>query len=198
MSNKKKVVVAVVGATSAAVAGLLGYMAYLNKKDFDELFTMHDDEDEVEDDDFDTEYSDDEYEDDDEEDSYLSFDTEDEEDEDEGEYLCDSPLSFFTHSPFGRFPSHEPITPLVAPASSKSEELKRDYLNKRAEYRASRKEDQDKYVESLRYMTEHSLSDEEKSSLEFVKKHLASNPSYAQAMEYMRVHGDITNSSEKR
>lgn len=194
MSNKKKVVVAVVGATSAAVAGLLGYMAYLNKKDFDELFTMHDDEFEDDDEDFtDEEYEVDEDEDEDDE-IYLSFESEDTEDRDEDENL-------FSDDPFGcptplKVLSHTPFTPLVAPASPKTEGLKREYLNKRAEYRASRKEDQDKYMESLKYMREHSLSADEKASLEFVKKHLVSNPSYAQALEYMRVHGDITNPSE--
>lgn len=196
MSNKKKVVVVIVGAASAAVAGFLGYMAYLNKKDLDELFTMHDDEfedddDLVEDDDLDIEYDDE----DEDDENYLSFESEDIEDIDEDENL-------FSDDPFGcptplKVLSHTPFTPLVAPASPKTEGLKREYLNKRAEYRASRKEDQDKYMESLKYMREHSLSADEKASLEFVKKHLASNPSYAQALEYMRVHGDITNPSEK-
>ena len=40
--SKKKVAAVIAGATGAAVAGLIGYIAYLNKKDFDEVFGMHD------------------------------------------------------------------------------------------------------------------------------------------------------------
>lgn len=40
--SKKKVAAVIAGATGAVVAGLIGYIAYLNKKDFDEVFGMHD------------------------------------------------------------------------------------------------------------------------------------------------------------
>lgn len=57
--SKKKVAVAIVGATGV-VAGLLGYIAYLNKKDFDEVLGMHDCSGGFDDDDDDCLYEDEE------------------------------------------------------------------------------------------------------------------------------------------
>lgn len=57
--SKKKVAVAIVGATGVVV-GILGYIAYLNKKDFDEVFGMHDCSGGFDDDDDDYLYEDEE------------------------------------------------------------------------------------------------------------------------------------------